>query len=571
VTPENTPKHDETKVRFAPATAINLVMLAIMVLSIGAGLAKYFGWLVGITVGLALSYVFSALAKTVVAPLGEVTRSERVWAGLFALALFCITLGLSYGTLYAKLFAQASALEEFQRVRLPVQRQIESAVLANAEGSVKAFAAWQKDAADKAQKESNKNGGGSCPTKAASLGKRGPIAMWREADAGIAANLHDELSSNVDKIRTKFNALRDRKAANFAEAMEITTGLNAVIEASEALARGSYVRATQEALARQLASEITWLNGEVFKCGDTTRDELIKRAQSALLDLADPKKNPPLKPMAPAIDLSNEQELTIRGLLRSFNALAGVLTLGVVGTFADDPLMEAALKTKGLINRETIGFLVAGLIELSVLFTAFLAVRSGQPPFPFQPNRTLERLEARAAQEKNWLVQLTMYLALSLSKLAVNLFFAQQGDMDSGTAAFADTDRDSTIHPDPAYPSRELDWGILLAPYLLANHDGDYLVIPNISRGARALMAASALTYQGAAVRLNLEAPWISIASYRLAAEQFERLLPDARNLHYAIYKLTPAFAQAMRLQMLQAASQPRTPPADQSRSGGKE
>lgn len=568
MTTENTRKHGEANVSFAPVRAINLLMLAIMVFAIGTGLAKYFGWFVGITIGLALSYVFSALVKTVVAPAGEVKRSERVWAGVFALALCGVTMGLSYSTVYATLFAQASALGEFQRVRLPVQRQLESAVLANAEASVKAFAAWQKDSARKAEQEGK--GGGSCPARAASLGKRGPIAMWREADAGIAANLESELRSNVEGIRTRFNALKDRKAATFAEAMEITTGLNGVIEASEALARGSYIQATKETLSRQLASEITWLNGEVFKCGDTTRDELIKRAQAALNDLADLKKNPPIHPLAPAIDLSNQQELTIRGLLRSFNAIAWVMTFGVVGTFADDPLMEVALKTKGLINRETIGFFIVGLIELSVFFTAFLAVRAGQPPFPFQPTRMLAGLEARAAQQNNWLIQLMTLLALSVAKLVVNLFFTQQANTTTGGANTpADTDKDVVIHPDPVYPTRELDWGILLAPYLLANHDGDYLVVPNITRCARVLMAARALEYQSAAVLLNLNVPWASIASYRPAAEQFERLLPDAINLNYAIYKLTPAFGQAMRLQLLQVGSQPQPTHVDQSRSAG--
>jgi hypothetical protein len=66
-------------------------------------------------------------------------------------------------------------------------------------------------------------------------------------------------------------------------------------------------------------------------------------------------------------------------------------------------------------------------------------------------------------------------------------------------------------------------------------------------------MTASALTFQDAAVRINLDVPWASIASYRPAANQFERLIPDARKLHYAVYKLTPAFAQAMRVQILQS------------------
>jgi len=546
MTTEITQRHGDGNVSFAPATAINLVMLAIMVLAIGAGLAKYFGWIVGITIGLALSYVFSALVKTVVAPAGEVRPSERLWAGVFAVALFGVTLGLSYGSLYATLFAQASALGEFVRVRLPVQRQLETAVLANAEASVKAFAAWQKDSAKKAELEGK--GGGTCPARAASLGKRGPIAMWREADAGIAANLEHELRSNVGSIRSRFDALKDRKAGTFAEVLEITTGLNGVIEASEALAHGSYVQATKETLSRQLASEITWSNGEVFKCGDTTRDELIKRAQAALSDLADLKKNPPLQPLAPAIDLSNEQELTIRGLLRSFNAIARVVTFGLVGTFADDPLMEAALKTKGLINRETIGFLIAALIELCVLFTAFLAVRAGQAPFPFQPTRALERLETRAAQQNNWLVQLMLLLVLSLSKLVVNLFFAQQA---GGSRRSADTNQEVEIQPDPVYPTRELNWGVLLAPYLLSNHDGDYLIVPNTPRCAKVLTAARALEYQSAAALLNLNVPWANIASYRPAVDQFKRLLPDAANLSYAIYKLAPTFGQAMRLQLL--------------------
>ena len=155
---QNTPAQDYTNVSFAPATAINLVVLGIMVLAIGAGLATYFGWVVGITMGLALSYVFSALVKTLVAPAGAVERGERIWSGVFAVAIFAVTLGLSYGTLYATLFAQASALEEFNRVRIPVQRQLESAVLANAEGSLKAFAAWQQDSARKAEQE-GKGGG----------------------------------------------------------------------------------------------------------------------------------------------------------------------------------------------------------------------------------------------------------------------------------------------------------------------------------------------------------------------------------------------------------------------------
>ncbi|OGA17017.1 MAG: hypothetical protein A3I63_08430 [Betaproteobacteria bacterium RIFCSPLOWO2_02_FULL_66_14] len=542
----NQDKPDQ-KVTFAPATVINLVLLGIMVASIGAGLAVYFGWFIAGTIGLALSYVFSALAKKVVAPAAEVSLNERVAAACFAFLLFGITVALSYATLYSVLFAQASALAEFERVRMPVQRQIESAVLANAQLSVTAFEAWQKDSAAKAQQEAK--GGGSCPAKAQSLGKRGPIAMWREGDAQIAANLHQELKSRVENIETLFNAVKGRRPATFPEAMEITAALNRVIEASEAL-RGSYVQATMATLKRQLESQITWINGEVFSCGDTTRQELIMRAQAAMADLGDTKKHPPLPAVAPGIDLSNQQELTIRGLLRSFNLLFLVPSLGLLGNFADDPLMQHALKTKGFINRETIGFLIAGLIELSILFTAWLAARNGTPPFPFRPARALAGLQALADKQTNWITYGLIALVLAFCKLLVNLLFAvKDGSGDDTTGA---VDRDVPDVPDPVFGTRELEWGVLLAPYLVSVHEGDYFIVPNTVRCAKALMAASALTYKDAAVRINLDVPWPAIATYSPAASQLGRLVPDAKSLRYAVYKVRPSYSQALRLHLLQ-------------------
>lgn len=534
-----------TNIKFAPATAINLLVSGIMMLAIGAGLAKFFGWFAGLTLGLALSYVFTTLAANLVAPADAVSRSERILSGVFALALFSVTVGLSYSTLYANLFAQSSALGEFQRERLPVQRQLESVVLANAEGTVKALSAWQVDSTMKSSQEGA--GGGSCPAKL-SLGRRGPIAMWRESEAGIAANLHSELKSNVQSIRGKLDALKNRHATNFVEEMAITDGLNVLIEESEALARGSYIKSAQATLARQLSSEISWPNGEIFQCGDTQRDELIKRAQTALNELADVNKNPPLHPLAPAIDLSNQQELTIRGLLRSGNALLGLLTFGLMGSFADDPLMLAALKSFGLVNRETIGFFMAALIEISVIFTSFIAVRSGQAPFPFQPTVILADLKSRADQESNFLKKLLMLLLLGLFKLLVNLFFSKEGVSFSGAVTPVHADQLRRV---PEFPSRELNWGRLLTPYMIANHDGDYLVIPNIPNCAKPLTAAGSLRFQGAAVLLSLTVPWSAVADYQPVVSHFGHLV-DAQNLSYAIYKLSPDFAQAMRLQILQ-------------------
>ena len=531
-------------VHFAPERAFHLLALAIMVLAIGAGLARYFGWPAGLIMGLALSHVFSALAKTLLAPAGTVARSERVLAGVFALALFGVTMGLSYGTLYGSLFAQSSALGEFSRVRGPVERQLESVVLANGEAAVHAFGAWQAYSSQKAAQEGQ--GGGSCPGRAQSQGARGPIAMWRENEAGIATNLHDELKRTVHQLRGKFELVKQRKAGNFAETSAISASLNQLIETAEGLARGSYIAATQATLSRQLASRISGPDGRAVDCGDRARDELILRAQAALNALADTRKNPPIAPLAPAIDLANQQELTIRGLLRAFNGLGMLASFGWVGNFADDPLMEMALKNKGLINRETLGFLIAGLIELCVLFTAFLAARSGAPAFPYRPGEMLRRWETRLAGQRPGLGSWLSLFWLGLCKTLLNLLFTRPQAIAAPAALPA-------VAPDPRYGRRELEWSRLLAHHLFANDAGEYLVIPNAGAYSASLLAAQALEYQGHAARLNLDVSWETVSSYWPVASRFGQRLPDVIEMRYAVYKLKPDFAQALRLKLLES------------------
>ena len=531
-----------TNVIFAPAHAFHLLTLGIMVLAIGAGLAKYFGWIVGITMGLALSFVFSALAKMVLAPMGSVSRSERIMAGIFSLALFCITMGLSYGTLYARLFAQSSALSEFSRQRAPIERQLETAVLSNAEAAVKAFSAWQSYSEKKEAQEGA--GGGTCPGRTGSLGTRGPIAKWRETEASIAANLHSDLKIQVRNLRGKLDVIKQRKAISFFDTRDISEVINSLISSTEGLSRGAGIASMQATLSRQLASTITWPNGEIFRCKDTARDELIMSAQAALAVMSDPQNNPPLQTMAPTIDLSNQQELTIRGLLRVFNAISLVISLGTVGSFVDDPLMEFALKNKGLINRETIGFFIAGLIELCVLFTGFLAARSGSKPFHFWPVEMLVEWEIKLAQQKNLPLRWLSQFALSFGKFVLNLLFVLPTSTKKELTPIWSAQ-------DMTFGDRELGWSRLLLPYLLANHDGAYLLIPNTENNLRAQLVAQTLAYEKLAVLLNLDVSWQTISKKLSDVDRFKHNFPDINETNFSVYKLTADFAQAIRLHIL--------------------
>lgn len=529
--------------KFSPAIAVSLIVSALMVVSIATGIASFFGWYVGITLGLALSYVFSTLAKNIVAPVGSISRTERSLSAAFALSIFILTLGLSYSTLYARVFAQASALGEFQQQRLPIQHQLETVILASAEDTVNAFKAWSADSTIKAAAE--KGQGGSCPAKLSSTGRPGAIAKWRELEAGTADDLYKKWDAKVSSIRTEFNTLKVRHPADFNEMKIIANGLNELVEQSEALARGSYNESAQKTLETHLASEVTWPNGDVFKCGDTQRDELIQQAQIALVNLTDLKKNPPLHHMTPAIDISNPQELVIRGLLRSGNAILATMTFGRLGNFADDSLMLEALKTNGLVNRETIGFFLAALIEVCVIFTAFLAVRSGQAPFPFDPVATIASLKSTAEQQKYALVRWAILLLMFPFKLIINLFFAKEHAI--GDAQKTNYDDPIIIGPDPIFPHREIGRIALLLSHLFSNHDGDYLIIPNRQDCLIALTAARALVYQQVAILISQNVSWHVLSNNQLVSSH----LNLNEDTIYAVFKLAPSFAQAMRLQLL--------------------
>lgn len=529
---------------FDPILVVYVLMVVLMAGAVAYSVSLYLGWIVALPIGTALTYCFSRLVKTVVAPAGMFSKAWRLGCGLAALAVFGVTMGLSYSTLYAKFFAQSSALDFFQKTRLPVQRQLETLV-GNARTASKALAAWDEHSRVKADQEST--AGGTCPSKAASASGRGPIAMFRLGERGIASNLHADIESAVEAMAAGLNHVKQVKPTNFAEAAKLTNDLNVVIETGEVLVHGALIKSAKQTLQSRMDSQIAWPNGEVFSCGDTTRDELLKRALAALTAV---EQLPALKPMAPGIDLSNPQAVANRGLLRSFNSVALLASFGLVGQYEDDPLMVEALK-KGVINQETLGMFTASLLELCVVLTAVMASRRGTSPFAFKPDQALAAWHAKAEAENRFGMKTLHLLGLALCKAVFNMLWAYPAT--NGTTTLIDRpSRNSgfTIDADPVYPGRELSWATSLAPYLISFHDDDYVCIP-AGRSPKASMAARALRYQGAATLINSLVPWEAVAGNRVAAHQLQKLVPDAKGLSWEVFKLEPSFAQALRLMLL--------------------
>lgn len=537
---------------FEPALAVHLLMQAVMVGSVAWSIAAFINWALAVPIAIAFTYVFGRMAKTVVSSDPDVTKVQRVRAAIGAWFVFCVTMGLSYGSLYQAIFAETSALRHFQTVRVPAQRQLDL-VLADAVAARNAIASWAADSSAKAVAESRPNdGGGTCPNRSGTNGRRGPITMWREAEANIATKLNADLSAAVGGLERHVNGTAKTKPNNFADAAQTTAQLNAAIEAGEALTHGGVIRSASEVLERQLQSSIRWPDGSEFSCGDTARDELIRSAQSSLQAL---QALPSLNPIEAAIDLSNRQEIATRGLLRSFNAGTTLLSFGLAGSFADDDLMQKALKENGAVNRETLGLFLASLIELTVLLTAGMAANRGASPMTPDPLKAFDAWQD-AADRSQGAARLLHTISLPVAKAGFNFLWAAPQlagrPTDSARPVFK-----ASLHPvveledDPQIPARELGWAKRLLPFMFAFHDKDYIILPH-DRAPLASQAIRALDFKNAASLIGTEVSWQSVCQHLTAARRLLRLVPDARQLTYEVYMLAPTFAQALRVQLLE-------------------
>jgi hypothetical protein len=551
---------DRTAVTFDPARFLHALMLLVMIGTVSWSIASFITLWIAVPIGAGLTYAFDNRVKVAMGIIPTRSRAERVLAGVTAWLLFCLTMGLSYGALYKTVFAEPSALRQLQDVRAPVQRQLDI-VLADAAAARGAFDAWAKDSREKAALESRLvDGGGSCPGKK-SGGRKGPIAHWRDAEASIAGKLNTDLDGAIKDLESKVKAVPTARPADYTAAVEIMARLNAAIAVAETATRGGAARAALDTLDRQLNSTITWVDGTKFDCHDTARTDLILTAQKALKGL---QALPALKPIEPAIDLTNRQEVATRGLLRSFNAGAKIASFGMVGSFADDELMLKAQQQSGIVNRESLGLGLAALLEMTVALTAAIAARRGGAPLPMNFMQGFEAWQ-HAADRAQGGRALMHKLTLSAAKAAFNLLFASiepgRGERPSAEPPeTAPIPFKSSRHPvvvleaDPNVPGRELGWAKELLPWLFGWHDKDYIVLPN-DRAPKASLAARALEYNNAAALLGTDVPWEVVAKHRAAARRLLRLLPDARASHFEVYELATPVAQALRINLLAGSS----------------
>ena len=255
----------------------------------------------------------------------------------------------------------------------------------------------------------------------------------------------------------------------------------------------------------------------------------------------------------PTVDLADPTDVVTRGWLRGFNGIAWVASFGKVGQFSDDPLMQEALKT-GVINRETIGFMLALLVEASVVFTAFVLARSGAAPFSENLVDWIRTRQARNPEPDS-----LQRLLLGAAKAAANVLYAEQpAESARPTLAVqppapdASTFGDVDLGPDPAFPSRETLWSEELLAWHFPWADRDFLILPLTADTRRARTMAHALRARGVVSCLSSTATHSDLADKRPVARHMQEVLGDRwKTVDYEVFEVAAAFAQVLRLALI--------------------
>lgn len=548
----------EQRASFTLLRLIHWIALVVLVISAGYALTGFMHPAMGFAVAAVLTFLLKVLVETT----AEAVRARRIVLGVATLAgavlVTSITVSLTAATLYAKVFAKPSAIHDWTLRRALIEREMQG-VLALANTAHAAMVAWAGDAQKKAASEGagGADGGGSCPNRPDTKGVRGPVYHFRADESGVATALAAELAGLVNAAKASSQTLVDLpKPLDFAA---VKAGFEASNRAADDISRltggGSYASATVKVLDARRTSAIELPGGQSVTCGDSARLTHIERAATALGELAAVKAMPRQQP---GVDVSDEHDVLSRSMLRSFNGVLAMVTLGRAGNFSDDALMIDALKT-GLLNRETLAFVISIMAELAVVLTALLMVRQGSMPYPDNMVSWIDRLQAGnqppISARGAW---------LGLARRMANLFYAQPtpispslhggqavaaapaGASGTGTSGFGSIE----LFDDPLCREREAQWARPLLEFHFPWGDRDFIVIPIAADTRQVRSMAHALRAQGQFNCLSASAPAKVLADKPDVVAQMKARYGEAwRHLRFEVFGIGEAFAQLLRLQ----------------------
>jgi hypothetical protein len=485
---QNAAQNGGRRFAFGAGNAAQLAAQLLLLVAVANALQAFMQWAAALLLAGILVYLFSKMVDLVLDP--SVRKLIRVLALASAALLATLTVGMSASTLWIKMFAQTSVANLFQKELETTERAL-SATNNLVASTASALAAWQADAKLKADLEYLE--GGTCPRRAASLGKRGPVFYLRRDDERVAFALAKDLDHWATTLNRAIQALKKTpKATVFNEVSQAMTVANIAIEAALPLTKnGAFSEAALRSLnARKAQMVAVDEDGTGHPCGDASRIELIERSIAAVSSLA---QLPALPRMAPSVDLTRPEDVTVRGWLRSANLAASLI--GLAGNFNDDPLWRDAKQMNGSINRESLSFIMAIILELAVVLTkvALTLQKGGSPPFASD-------LVANAG---HWISKSTTttwrnFLAQMFIKSWCNLFYREVNHQPSfnGPHLFPTSEPKASVQSDdslldsgfmpmrlgddPKFSARVKAQTEKLLPYYVPWGDVQILVIPQL-------------------------------------------------------------------------------------------
>lgn len=471
---------DHQEYHFSLINLVHAIALLLMLFSVANSLRAFMRLEMAVMLAGVLTYLFSELTNALLSPVtGKVARLA---AFPVVILLATLTVGMSASTLWSMMFAQTSVAQKFGRDRESVERQLMQ-TLAQADSAQANLTAWDKDATDKATFE--KSDGGSCSKRADVKGARGPVFYFRMDDAKVASTLKSELEQWRSALKAELDHLKAMpKAEDFSAVRTTLTQANKALDAALPLAKdGAFSSGAIRSLnTRKSAMISTDSDGVGSECGDQGRLELIERAITALNTLANTTVR---AHMAAAVNLEKPEDITVRGWLRAANITASLFHVG--GSFNDDPLWREAVEANGLWNRESLPFLMAIVLEASVVLTKIWMRIQGSGRVPFA-SRVVESVQMWEDSESDT-QSLKRRLAQAVAKLWCNIFYVKNTIDGGGRVVLpgihepADNVLDSGVKPvrlgdNPLYASKVKDWASELLPYYQAWGPAKLLIIP---------------------------------------------------------------------------------------------
>lgn len=553
---------------FSTARLLHAMALAVMFAALSNALSGITG---NLPAALALGLIFTGLLKLQVQAAAEAAVRRQWWrmaaAAAGVLLVGGTTTALTAATLYERFFAVPSAVRDFSARREPVERALRRTV-GTAEVAVGALQAWAKDAAAKAQRERTE--GGSCPARPDTRGMPGVIARWRDDDAAGAAQQAQQLGATVQQARQALDTLAALpRPADYDGVRAGLAAANRALDAAAALGAGGHITpATLAALRQRAQAGIVLRSGEVMACGDGVRALLVAQADAALAKLA---AETPLPRLQPGVDLSDRHDLATRAWLRGYNGLLMIATLGAAGSFADDPLMQAALREQGVLNRETLMFVIAMLAEAAVVMTALLARRQGGAPVSPGLAAWLEAGNRPSEAGGGTVRPMWQRGLLRAAQWLAGLFFVRPGA--PALPAPAGVHGSAAAVPwrvDPACRPREAAWAAALRPWTFQWRQRAYLLLPLVPTTEPVRHMAHALRDQGALRCLSSSAAGASLSLRADMAQRLQTELGESwPTLAFEVFELGRDYAQVLRLQAVAGLPVPPTEPAREASEPG--